>query len=381
MHYLDNAATTPLDPLVAEDLARSQRDSWGNPSSLHPVGVAAARELSEARELMLGMLAATSVVFTGGGTEATNLAMRGFCRGKKGRIVVGAADHPSVVATARDLETEGMSVSVYPVDDKCRPKLDAFRDALDEDVLFVSLLHGNNEVGTLLPLDGMVRMVREHAPRAHLHVDGVQSFCKVPLDVERLGVDSITLAAHKIHGPKGVGALALGHRHQPRPVMTGGGQENGLRCGTENVCGNRAFARAAELWISNMHETSGHVQSLRDRVQRGLVDAIDDVEVLGDPDARLPHILCLAIRRVRGEVVMHHLEENGIYVSTGSACASSSRAKANTGSHVLEAMQLPQELINGTLRISFGRLNTDADADAVLQAMPAVVEQLRALGV
>jgi cysteine desulfurase len=163
--------------------------------------------------------------------------------------------------------------------------------------------------------------------------------------------------------------------------MTGGGQENGLRCGTENVCGNRAFARAAELWISNMHETSGHVQSLRDRVQRGLVDAIDDVEVLGDPDARLPHILCLAIRRVRGEVVMHHLEENGIYVSTGSACASSSRAKANTGSHVLEAMQLPQELINGTLRISFGRLNTDADADAVLQAMPAVVEQLRALGV
>jgi cysteine desulfurase len=327
------------------------------------------------------MLAATGLVFTGGGTEATNLAMRGFLRGRSGgRILFGAADHPSVVNTARDLEADGFEAVPYPVGEQCRPRLDEFVSLLDEDVRFVSLLHGNNEVGTLLPLEAMVARIRERAPRAHIHLDAVQAFAKIPIDIDRWGVDSATLAAHKIHGPKGVGALALGHRHQPRPLITGGGQEGGLRGGTENACGNMAFAMAARNWISRQREESGRIEALRNRVQTRLLESIPDIELLGDPGMRLPHILSVAVRGVRGEVVMHHLEEKGICASTGSACAASSRAKSKTGSHVLEAMGVPPDLQKGALRISFGRFTSDANADALLEELPPIIARLRELG-
>lgn len=380
--YLDNAATTPMDPEVVDVLARSLGELYGNPSSLHPLGIEASRVLEQSRELLQGMLGATTIVFTGGGTEATNLVMRGLFDGKeRGRIVAGAADHPSVLATARALAERGVEVSLYPVGPQGCPDLDAFRELLGGDVRFVSLLHGNNETGVLLPIEAMVAQIRTRAPKAHIHVDAVQSFCKIPLDLDRLGVDSITVAAHKVHGPKGVGALALGHQNRPRPLITGGGQEQGLRCGTENVCGNMAFAKAVENWISRQREESDRIENLRDRAQDAILEAIPDVEVLGDPHARLPHILCLALRGIAGEVAMHHLEEHGICVSTGSACASSSRAKAKTGSHVLEAMGVADDLRKGTLRISFGRFNEESEVATLAAALTRIVEKLRALGV
>ena len=379
-HYLDNAATTPIDPAVVDYLASTLGSCYGNPSSLHPLGIAAARELEVARDLMLGMLGAQRIVFTGGGTEATNLAMRGCLGSKRGRIVVGAADHPSVHKTAKSLAALGHEVATYPLDGEGRPELEAFEELLDDSVLLVSLLHGNNENGVLLPLAEMIGAIREKSPRAHVHVDGVQAFCKVPLDVDRDDIDSLTLAAHKVHGPKGIGALALGHRAKLKTQITGGGQEGDLRSGTENVCGNRAFAMAAENWLSRMDEESGRVQSYRDRAERELSERIDGFEPIGSREHRLPHILCVGIRGVRGEVVMHHLAEAGVYISTGSACSSSQRAKAKSGSHVLDAMNVPKDIAQGALRISFGRLNDEGDVDALVEALPGIINKLRELG-
>lgn len=379
IHYLDNAATTPLDPDVARELTGMLESIYGNPSSLHPVGVAARRRLEEDRELLSGMLGADSVIFTGGGTEATNLAMRGGQR-RAGRILVGDADHPSVRDTARDLARRGQELSSYPVDQAGLPRLDEFAALLGEDLRLVSLLHGNNETGALLPIEEMAAMVRKKAPRAHIHVDAVQAFAKIPMDLDRWNVDSVTVAAHKFHGPKGVGALALGPRHRLSALITGGGQEQGLRSGTENVCGNHAMVHAASRWITRQAGETGRVQELRDRVQQGLEEQIAGLEILGSKEARLPHILSLTIPGLSGEVLTHHLEEAGICVSTGSACSQRAEKKGKTGSHVLRAMGLPEDWIKGALRISFGRFSTRADADAVLEALPPAVDKLRSLG-
>ncbi len=380
-HYLDNAATTPVDPEIAESMGRALREDYGNASSLYPIGMHASRILEECREILSGMLGARKVVFTGGGTEATNLAMRGqFIGGRSGATLVGAADHPSVTETARSLALDGHEMRVYAVDRLCHPDMGEFESMLDENLRFVSILHGNNEVGTLPALPAMVDMVREKAPRAHLHVDAVQAFCKVPFDLDRLGIDSATIAAHKIHGPKGVGALALGNKKQPTPLITGGGQEMGTRSGTENVCGIRAMVQAAELWISTMSDVRERHVAFGKRVFAALDEAGCEYHLLGDPDKRLVNVLSLAFPGIAGEVGMNHLAERGIYVSTGSACSQRGERSAKTGSRILQAMDLPSEWIKGTLRISFGRLTSDEDVDALCKELPGLVKMLRELG-
>ncbi len=378
--YLDNAATTPMDPLVLEEYAARLKDCYGNPSSLHPPGIHAARVLGEARELLCGLIGARRILFTGGGTEATNLAFRGTLRGKKGRMLVGAADHPATMRTAEDLAREDLGLSVYPVDEKGQPRLDAFGELLDEELRFVSILYGNNEVASLAPLGPMIALVRERAPRALVHVDVVQSFAKVPVDLDRMDADFMTIAAHKIHGPKGVGALAIGHRGGLVPQLTGGGQEGGLRSGTENVVGNAAFAHAAELWISRMAEESGRIEAMRNRMEARLLEEIDGLRVLGDPERRLPNILSVSISGCVGEVLMHHLEQHGICVSTGSACSQKGGKKVRDGSSTLDAMGLDRETVRGALRISLGRLSKDSDVDALLEELPRAAKKLRALG-
>ncbi len=380
IHYLDNAATTPVDPHVAELLAALFRDCYGNPSSLHPPGIQAKKKLDEARDLLLGMTGASRIVFTGGGSEATNLAMRGFLMGKPGaRILAGKADHPSVLKTGEALVQEGFSFDTYDVNRMGVPDLSSFEGLLSREVRFVSILHGNNEVGSLAPLSQMIHLVREKSPRAHIHIDAVQAFCKVPLDLDRLGVDSMTLAAHKIHGPKGVGALALGPKNPPQALITGGGQEGGLRSGTENVPGIVAFAKAAELWISRQSEESGRIRGWRDHLEVHLLEKLPDLRRLG-ADERLPNLLCLSLPGARGEVLMHHLEEEGICISTGSACSQRAEKRGKTGSHVLKAMGLDQKTIQGAIRISLGRLTTQEDVVAIEEALPRIVAKLKTLG-
>ena len=383
MHYLDNAATTPLDPAVRAFMAEAYDELWGNPSSDSALGRAARRQLDVARDLLCGMLGARSVVFCGGGTEATNLAMRGTLRndahrGKQRAILVGEADHPAVLATAADLERDGHSVVRYPVNHLGRVRLDVFSQLVQshgDRLAFASILHGNNENGTLAPVEAMIAVLRQHAPLAHVHVDAVQSFAKITVDLDRFDADSITIAAHKIHGPKGCGALALGPVRQPVAVCTGGGQELGLRSGTEDAVSARAFALAAENWISRQAEETGRVRALRDRAERELFAAIDDIEILGDSETRLPHLLPLGLRRVRGSLVREELEARGILVSTGSACASEHREHA--GSHVHRAMGVVTALAGGALRISFGRFNSDDDVDALVDELPRIVARLR----
>ena len=380
IHYLDNAATTPVAPEVIELLATLFQDCYGNPSSLHPPGIQAKKKLDEARDLLLGLTGASRIVFTGGGSEATNLAMRGFLMGKPGaRLLAGQADHPSVLKTGEALAQEGFHFETYRVDSMGVPDLDSLESLLSREVRFVSILHGNNEVGSLAPLDKMIRLVREKAPRAHIHIDAVQAFCKVPVDLDRLGVDSMTIAAHKIHGPKGVGALALGPKFPPQTLITGGGQEGGLRSGTENVPGIVAFAKAAELWISHQSEESGRIQTWRDRLEAHLLDQLPDMHRLG-ANNRLPNILCLSLPGARGEVLMHHLEEEGICISTGSACSQRAEKRGKTGSHVLQAMGLDQKTIQGAIRISLGRLTTLQDLEAIEVALPRIVSKLKTLG-
>ncbi|MCB9917466.1 MAG: cysteine desulfurase [Planctomycetes bacterium] len=379
MHYLDNAATTPLDPSVRAFLAEGYADLWGNPSSDSELGRNAKRALEVARDLLCGMLGARELVFCGGGTEATNLAMRGsLARDSRRTILVGAADHPAVLETAADLELEGHTTVRYPVGSQGRVRLDEFTHLVEEHasrIGLVSILHGNNESGTLAPVESMIKAVRRHAPDAHVHVDAVQSFAKIAVDLDRFGADSVTIAAHKIHGPKGIGALALGDVRRPRTICTGGGQERGLRCGTEDVVSARAFALAAEHWISRQTEETGRVRALRDRAERELFAAIDGIELLGDSETRLPHLLPLGIRGVRGSMVRERLEAHEILVSTGSACASEHRE--TRGSHVHRAMGIVSALADGALRISFGRFNEEADVDALVRALPGIVAELR----
>lgn len=379
--YLDNAATTRTSPAAGEVLARLSAEEYGNPSSLHPLGIRARRILEEAREFLRGACGASGLVFTGGGTEATNLALRGVLAERPGRILAGAADHPSVRRTAEDLARRGFGELVlYPVARSGQPDLEAFAESLNEDTTLVSILYGHNEVGTLPPLDEMVRLVRTRAPRAHLHVDAVQAFAKIPVDLERFGADSMTIAAHKIHGPKGIGALLLGPKRRPAPLITGGGQEGGLRSGTENPAGAAAFAQAAEEWISRQAEVTGRIEGLRDRLEAELKAALPELVVLGDPASRLPHILAVSLPGLRGEVLMHHLEADGICVSTGSACSQRRRAKEGAEERALAAMGLPRELIDGALRISFGRFNDEEDVAAVAAALPRAASELKRLG-
>ncbi len=379
-HYLDNAATTPMDPEVAELMAALLRDCYGNPSSLHSPGIRAKKKLDEARDLLLGMTGASQLVFTGGGSEATNLAMRGVLQGKEGAaILAGQGDHPSVLKTGEALSQKGFRFKTYPVDNMGVPDLASFEALLSKELRFVSILQGNNEVGSLAPLGEMIGLVREKAPRAHIHIDAVQAFAKISLDLDRLGADSMTLAAHKIHGPKGVGALALGHRFPPQALITGGGQEDGLRSGTENVPGIVAFAKAAELWISRQSEESGRIRAWRDRLEANLTKQVPELRRLG-ADLRLPNILCMSLPGARGEVLMHHLEEEGIYISTGSACSQRAEKRGKTGSHVLQAMGLDQKTIQGAIRISLGRLTVEEDLIALEEALPKIITKLKTLG-
>lgn len=385
LHYLDNAATTAIDPEVRSYLTSAYDTMWGNPSSSSRLGRAAKRELEVARDLLIGMLGASDLIFCGGGTEATNLAMRGSLmrgpRNARSCILVGAADHPAVLETARALEGPKCRLEIYPVGEQGRVRLDAFAERVESnaaDLRFVSILHGNNENGTLAPVEAMIRSVRAHAPEAHVHVDAVQSFAKIEVDLDRMGADSITIAGHKIHGPKGIGALALGPVRTPATLITGGGQERGYRCGTEDVASARAFALAAELWISRQKEETGRITALRDRCEREIFRRVEGCELLGDAQTRLPHLLPLGIRGVRGSMVQSELEARNILVSTGSACASEHRDTAS--SHVHVAMGIPSAVARGALRVSFGRLNTERDADALIDALPALVEDLRRSG-
>ena len=374
--YLDHAATTPLDPEVAEAMAAVYRDQHGNPSSIHAEGRAARALVDEARERVAAAIGAqpAEIVFTSGGTEADSLALRGTVRALRDRgdhLVATAIEHHAVIDTCRELEAEGVRVTVVPVDAHGRVDPDNVAAAITERTVLVSVMHANNEIGTVEPIAEIGALCR--ARGVVFHSDAVQTVGALDVDVRRLPVDLVSLNAHKFYGPKGVGALYVRAGTPFHPIQTGGGQERNRRAGTENVAGVVGMGLALELAVARRAEESPRLAALRDRLVRGIQERVDDVVVNGHPTEHLPNNASLCFRGVQGESLIVALDLAGIAASSGAACTTGSLEP----SHVLLAIGLSREVAQGSLRLTLGRATTDEDIDFVLDEVPRIVARLR----
>lgn len=378
--YLDYAATTPVDPEVLEAMVPYLKEEYGNPNSLYALGRTAHRAIEDARERVIASIGAagpSELLFTGGGTESDNAALLGIARsaGKPGgHVVVSAFEHHAVLEPAKQLAREGYVVEhVKPREDGIVHPED-LRRALRPETVLVSVMHANNEIGTVQPLKELAE--ETHAFDAYFHTDAVQSLGKIDLDVKGLGVDAASFSGHKIYGPKGTGALYLKKGVPFQPLISGGGQEFRRRSGTQNVAGIVGFASALTLMDELRPEESPRLEALRRRVVDGVLGGIVNTQLNGSDDVpRLPSIANLIIKGVEGESMLLQLDNSGIAVSTGSACSSGSLEP----SHVLLAIGCPQELAHGSLRVTVGRHTTEEDVDTFLAALAPIVERLRSM--
>jgi cysteine desulfurase len=373
--YTDNNATTQVDPEVFEAMKPFFVERYGNPSSVHSFGSDVGHDLERAREQVAAALGAThptEIVFTSCGTESDNTAIRSALSSRSGRnrIITTRVEHPAVLTLTRRLERDGMKVSYLSVDKNGRLSLDELRDAMDDDVAVVSIMAANNETGTLFPVEKAGEIAHEHG--ALFHTDAVQSVGKVAIDLSSDAVDLLSLSGHKLHAPKGVGALYVRRGCRFRPFLLGGHQERGRRGGTHNVPGIVALGKACELAAKTMAEEQTRVRGLRDRLETELLK-IDSARVNGDIENRLPGTTNISFESVEGEAVLMYLDQNGICASSGSACTSGSLEP----SHVLRAMGVPFTFAHGSIRFSLGRFNTDADVDRILSVTPGIIERLR----
>lgn len=375
MIYLDNAATTAVDPGVVDAMAAALREHTGNPSSLHAPGAAARRAVNEARATVAAALGCTpaEVVFTSGGTEADNLAVRGATEVARGRhVVLSAVEHAAVMANREWLERRGFEVSVAPAGPDGVVTADAVEELLRPDTALVAVMHANNEIGTLQPVDAIGARVERVCPRACFLVDAVQSFLKAPLPLGRWRADLVALSAHKIHGPKGVGALYVRKGQRLAPLIAGGAQESGLRAGTENVAGIVGFAAAIAAVAPTAAQDRERMAALRDRLAAGAL-AHERAVLHGAGADRLCSIASVRFPGARSQTLLHLLEARGVVASAGSACHASSRAP----SHVLEALGVRGD--QGTIRFSLSRHTTPQDIEDTLRALDEVVPQARRL--
>ena len=370
--YLDNAATTPLHPQVIAAIAAAMTQ-YANPSSLHSLGVEAEKMVDAARENTARLLGVSpgNLVFTSGGTEANNLAIKGFLARSqwRGRLVTSAIEHPSVLEVFKDLENQGWEVLRLPVDSRGKVRIPALEEALAKPVQLVSIMAVNNETGAVQPLNEIVGLVRSRQPRACIHVDAVQALGKISFHPAELGVDMASISAHKIHGPKGTGALYAERRDLLCPLLSGGGQEGGLRSGTENVLGIIGFGQAARQLAESLDENLAQTAKLRELFLAGLRGL--PCKVISPADG-VPHILAVSFPGFRGEVLLQALSAHGVYVSTGAACS----GKKGQLSYVAEAMGLDRETAEGLLRFSFSALNFETEIEYALHKLSQVLDEL-----
>lgn len=374
MIYLDNSATTRPYDAVIRTVAHYMEEEYGNPSSLHRMGLNGEKAVKRARhQIALGLNGSDKqVIFTSGGTESDNLAIFGAAAGhnrRGNRIVTSVIEHPAVLEACKKLETQGFLVDYLPVDRQGLVNSMDFKAAVNEQTILISLMHVNNEVGAIQP----VKEIKAIKGNALLHLDCVQSFGKLPVSAE--WADLISISGHKIHGPKGIGALYAAQHVRLIPNMVGGGQEYKLRSGTENVPAIAGFGLAAEMACASLMERSTHVTQLKGRLENGIRQMIPDI-LVNSPENGSPYILNVSFLGTRGEVLLHQLEQNGIYVSTGAACSSNKKGK----SHVLLAMGRSEKEIDGALRFSFSEFNTLDQMDEVLDRLCTAVTQFRKLG-
>ena len=380
--YLDHAATTPLDPGVLETMQSSSQSSWGNPSSIYLEGREARRALDAARREVGTVLStqAKNIVFTSGGSESDNTAIRGaaFASISRGRhIICSAIEHHAVLHTVEQLEREGFTATYLPVSEEGLVDLAQLNKALQPDTTVVSIMYANNEVGTVEPIPELVRTVNNYDPHIVFHTDAVQAAGALDLNVDRLGVNLLSISAHKFYGPKGVGALYIRPRTPFVSQLLGGSQERDRRAGTEDVAGAQGLASALTLSYDEKQNANQLIRELRDYLWRELPSRLPGVRLTGssDPETRLDNNVSCCLEGVEGEAVLIQLDLSGISASSGSACTTGSLEP----SHVLTAMGFSAETARGSLRITLGRENTREDIDYLLDKLPGIVEKLRDL--
>ena len=380
--YVDHAATTRTDQRVVEAMLPYLTENWGNPSSIYFEAREARKGLDAARRSIAEVLGArpTEVIFTSGGTESDNLALRGIAHAARRRgnhIITTMVEHHAVLHTTERLEQDGFRVTYLPVDREGFVDLAELERALDDETILVSLMYANNEVGAIEPIAEASRLVKARDPHIVVHTDAVQAAGYLDLNVDRLGVDALSLAGHKIYGPKGVGVLYVRTRTPFLAQTLGGSHEKNRRAGTENVAGAVGMAAALRLAAEERSERSDHVRSLRDRLLAELPGRVPGTHLTGpaDLERRLPNSFSCCFERVEGEAVLLQLDLNGVSASSGSACTTASLEP----SHVLLAMRLPHDLARGSLRITLGKANTMEEIDYLLDVIPGAVERLRGL--
>lgn len=376
--YLDYAATTPPHPKVIEAMSPFFSEVWGNPSSIHACGLEARSAVEEAREKVAGLIGAhkDEIFFTSGGTEADNWALQGIVctnRVRGNHIITSSIEHHAILETCKHLEEQGFSVTYLPVDHFGIVSPDEVKKAITSKTVLISIMHANNEMGNIQPISEINKVAK--TADVYFHTDAVQTVGHIPVDVNDLGVDLLSISAHKLYGPKGIGALYIRAGTNIDPLIYGGGQEKEMRAGTENVPGIVGFGKAVELAMEEMDEEACRVSQLRDKLLQGILKNVEHTYLNGHPTQRLPNNANVSFEFVEGEAICLNLDLAGICAATGSACSSMSME----ASHVLLAMGLSPELARSSLRFSFGKWSTEDDVKYVLEKLPSTVSRLRSI--
>ena len=375
MIYLDNNATTPLDPVVRTKMSEFMEEHFGNPSSLYPIGRAVKEIITGARDSIAEILGAkrTEVFFTGSGTEADNFAIRGIMDAipEKNEFITSTIEHPAVIETANYLERKAVKVTYVPVDQHGIIDLERLKDAISPKTALISVMHANNELGTIQPIKEIAQMAKEKG--VLVHTDAVQSLGKIDVNVDKLGVDLLSVSAHKVYGPKGIGALYIRKGTNIMPLIYGGHQERLMRAGTENTIGIVGFGEAIRIVQEQGGKDKKRIASLADMLKSGIEEKIPKVKFNGHETERIKGTLNFSFYGLEAEAILLSLATKDIFVSTGSACSEDSEEV----SHVLSAIGLPPELARSSIRISLGRFNTEEDIQIVLKELPEIVKKLR----
>ena len=374
--YLDNSSTTKPYQEVVDKMVLALTTQYGNPSSIHKKGIEVEREIKEIRRNIARSLGAkeNEIYFTSGGTECNNTIIRSVARlnkKTKNHIISTVIEHPSVLDTLKDLESEGFEVTYLPVDKDGKISIEDLKNAIKKETILVSIMHVNNEIGTIQPIEEIGKYLKSLDEKIYLHVDAVQSYAKIKFRPSRYNIDFMSVSGHKLHGPKGIGFMYVKENNRIKPLLTGGGQEIGIRSGTENVPGIYGIGEAVKVINKDLEGTIDKIRELRDLLKEEILANIDDVKI-NTPEDGVCHVLNVSFRGVRGEVLLHYLEQKEIYVSTGSACSSKKK-----GSHVLNAIGLTPEEIEGAIRFSLSDLNTKEEILETIKVLKESVSDLR----
>lgn len=376
--YFDHNATTPILDEVFEAMVPFLKDQWGNPSSIHWAGRGTRKAVEDARERVSALLncAPLELIFTSSGTEGDNHAIKGLAYAQKNKgnhIITTKVEHPAVLSTCKHLQKEGFEVTYLDVDKDGLIDLDELTKAITPKTILITVMFANNETGVLFPIKEIGKIAKEKG--VAFHTDAVQAAGKIKIDVQDLNVDLMTISGHKLYGPKGVGALYIKRGTRLVPIIHGGHQERNRRGGTENVAGIVAMGKAAEIAMRDMDKETEHLQALKERLEKGMIEKIPHIKVNGHPDKRLPNTSNISFEFVEGESLLLNLDMKGIAASSGSACTSGSLEP----SHVLVSMGLTHELSHGSVRFSLGKSNTVEEIDYLLEIMPPIVERMRSM--